>query len=877
MARLPGAADVGVDMPEGSRVIANPDLSGLSRAAASITQGGQALGQGIEKLGSGVAAYGTDWADYQVAQAKADWLSNDADIKKGLQHDQEYTTLEDRYAKQTTERRDKSANLISEGPRRALFLQNTDAQIKTSAGVFKEKAFSLEGDAQSTYTLQQGQKMIDLATATDDPVERARLIQAHNDLIDGLVAKGYKRQSEGFAMKQSWAQQYALADGVVRAQTNPQGVINDLRAAPNSDDAITNRILYVEGKGKNPNSSASGVGQFIDSTWIDVLKRNRPDLAKGRSDAELLAFRSDDGLARDMTNVYRAENAAYLTKRGIEATPGNQYLAHFLGAGGAAAVLQADPNMPVLDVLTKAVGADKAKQMVNANASILDGKLAGSVKEWADGKMGGATAGGGQIYDFLPPAQRAQLLAHAQVALGKQTANDASVLKSRVEDTLSEAGRNGFAINPLGMGEFVRSLGPVDGADAYKKYNAQLTLSRDISQVATMTPAQQNDLLASYTAEPGSEGYADQAKRQDSVRKAIDTVRKARDEDPAQFAITRIPSVQDAYKTFATTVADVKADVPAKQMAARDFVNKTIMEQQKSGVAATDIRILPTGYVESLKARLDNPQAAGGTSNVVKQLQAEATLWGDNWPMIYRQIAKETGPLVRVIGSGVGELPSRILTELAPQKLNEILKDESEAKATEVKKDVLTAFKPFLASMAGNEGTISLFGDFRAQGEKLSAYYIVNGMSSSDAAERAFKDLIGDRYEFKDGWRAPKGLPDKVDTIAAGARHAMKDLAQLDIMPPVDRGEGLSEKYRLDRAAAAIRRDGKWVTAPDESGLALIYKDEAVLKRNGQPLIMRWSQLGAIGDRLQREFDAVGMAGQDGIGGGSMPTGPGPI
>jgi len=69
-----------------------------------------------------------------------------------------------------------------------------------------------------------------------------------------------------------------------------------------------------------------------------VLKRNRPDLAQGKTDAELLELRADKKLgSRDDRRLRKWENSAFLQKQGIAATPGNTYLAHFLGPAGAAA------------------------------------------------------------------------------------------------------------------------------------------------------------------------------------------------------------------------------------------------------------------------------------------------------------------------------------------------------------------------------------------------------------------------------------------------------------------------------------------------------------------------------------------------------------
>jgi len=149
--------------------------------------------------------------------------------------------------------------------------------------------------------------------------------------------------------------------------------------------SLVDQIVGVESGGnanaKNPNSSASGPGQFIDSTWLDMLAKHRPDITGSRDD--LLALKSDPALSREMTAAYAADNAGILKGAGLPVTPGTQYLAHFAGPQGAVGILSADPSTPA--------GAVLGAGVVKANPFV--GKMtAGDLAAWADRKMGGKGA-----------------------------------------------------------------------------------------------------------------------------------------------------------------------------------------------------------------------------------------------------------------------------------------------------------------------------------------------------------------------------------------------------------------------------------------------------------------------------------------------------
>ncbi len=95
-------------------------------------------------------------------------------------------------------------------------------------------------------------------------------------------------------------------------------------------------------------SSATGLFQFIDSTWLAMLARHggKHGIAPA-SRAEALALRTDPQVAALMAGELMAENRSRLEAAlGRAASATDLYLAHFLGAGGAVRFLSALGTAP---------------------------------------------------------------------------------------------------------------------------------------------------------------------------------------------------------------------------------------------------------------------------------------------------------------------------------------------------------------------------------------------------------------------------------------------------------------------------------------------------------------------------------------------------
>lgn len=126
---------------------------------------------------------------------------------------------------------------------------------------------------------------------------------------------------------------------------------------------------------KASTSSASGLYQFIKSTWIGEGGQwgDNPALAFGG-----LKPSEEEQLRR--ARSFTARNAAYLRGKGIPINKASLYAAHFLGPVTAAKVIGTDVNARA-DLIA-------GPAATNANPSILKGKTVGQFLTWLHRKTG---------------------------------------------------------------------------------------------------------------------------------------------------------------------------------------------------------------------------------------------------------------------------------------------------------------------------------------------------------------------------------------------------------------------------------------------------------------------------------------------------------
>jgi hypothetical protein len=129
-------------------------------------------------------------------------------------------------------------------------------------------------------------------------------------------------------------------------------------------------------------SSAAGLFQFIDQTWLGTLKQAGPAFGYGdyanaisRNSSghyavddpemrrQIMNLRHDPAANAVMAGVLTQQNAAALTRRiGRQPTESELYIAHFFGAGGAGKLIQlagSNPQTNAADVFPLAARANR--------------------------------------------------------------------------------------------------------------------------------------------------------------------------------------------------------------------------------------------------------------------------------------------------------------------------------------------------------------------------------------------------------------------------------------------------------------------------------------------------------------------------------------
>jgi len=296
MPKMPGAEQLGYVRPRINTTVASADMSAIGRGA-------QQLGQGIANLSDDLFAVQKEKRQQQgtteISGANASYAENVLAADREINNSPDYSTYGKTFDERASKTLAQSAALISDPKYREKWLAdkkvdlaNRRQAILGDADVKQKEAFRVNlGSA-----IEKDQNVF-----TDPATPEAEKNAALGRIRDSIGAAEKTGLLDPVKAKQ-WRDTYEngsiLKEAELRVLNDPEFRQEVLRGDGPSN--VVDRIVGVESGGradaKNPNSSATGAGQFISSTWLNTVKEHRPDLMEGRTTAEVLALRNDGNL-----------------------------------------------------------------------------------------------------------------------------------------------------------------------------------------------------------------------------------------------------------------------------------------------------------------------------------------------------------------------------------------------------------------------------------------------------------------------------------------------------------------------------------------------------------------------------------------------------
>lgn len=398
--------------------------------------------------------------------------------------------------------------------------------------------------------------------------------------------------------------------------------------------------------------------------------------------------------------------------------------------------------------------------------------------------------------------------------------------------------------------EVVSAYGAEKGQRIWQEVESARAFGADIQAMSTLTPEEQARMLADRKPQPG-DGYASSLADYTRLEHAVKVDQELRQKDPIGYLLGKDKGVQTAFKAWQESPTPENAQIYATQIQAAGAARGMRQSEVESPP------LLPDNAAKDLAWRIAN------SDKPAEMLEQQQAAWGQHWPSVERQLVTggkmPTG--LRVVASGMDKESGGLLAATYRNpKYMEQAKDVlglTDTSFKDIRGYVHGELEQFTATLQA-QGDIEMAATITDSATRLTLEYMQRGFDAKDAARKASEDVALNRYsliEQGDGYyRVPANVD--ADAIAKGARSALLGIASKPESLSVPKASGgLTSQFVAQSASSIIRREGEWVTAPDESGLNLYVHGRPVRDAQGNIIFRSWADMeraGNEGKRYQR-------------------------
>jgi hypothetical protein len=421
-----------------------------------------------------------------------------------------------------------------------------------------------------------------------------------------------------------------------------------------------------------------------------------------------------------------------------------------------------------------------------------------------------------------------------------QAQAEISVLRQDVDAEIAATGRSAN----LDRLKQAYNVAFADKPEIAQRMNGQLDNAvrfyTESTAIAGNTPEQDAEYRAQVAARVTGTNAAQQQVHLEAVDRAIAAKRKELAEDGFSYVVKTNPQIRQM-------LADAGGD-PEKSRRVFAAIDQ---KQADLGVPQYRRTYLGTQQAAAIASEI-NANATTTPEQAANRLESMARVYGPLWGNVLNELAgKGLNPnfvtVARLDAPADAVVRTNLVSALASAaEARRLVGDDVEK---DLKARVATEYRDFRATLVYHgAGGAALAAREQAAAEALALRYVTQGLSLNNAAARAAKELITDRYDFEGSFRAPKGQGSRA---AAAASQVQVDLTKEQMAVPRGGDPGLTEDARL-RAALSAARNGIWVNTPDGKGIELLQQDlRPVVLRNGQRVRLMFDAL----PEIRREYD----------------------
>jgi len=417
----------------------------------------------------------------------------------------------------------------------------------------------------------------------------------------------------------------------------------------------------------------------------------------------------------------------------------------------------------------------------------------------------------------------------------------------RVADDLASFQRRGTGAGQNGerlvtYQDLVDVYGPATADKLEEEYRSQAEATANIRDLARTGAA--GDQARLNARVPAGPGYAQRAAAEDRLVAAIADKRRALADDPAGWVIANVPEIASAFSAAIRPDGTIDEDLRASATQA------LLDEQERQGVPRAQQALLGKARAAAEVERL------GGLDVDRRATELGATLprfYGASWPAVFGELQRAGLSGAEIAIPLVQDPKARVeLTAALARPHAELLKAAGADAKKDLDKDLPVLLDNLRRSLGRATDGSARYSGIATAVEKLALRYAGAGMSTSEAARKAYDEIVGQRYEFAPMSEGSYRVPRRPDLTPASTKvaveFALSEMRPTDLADVAASRPGTKAGDDNAKLLDTLRRGGFVLTnnANDTGVLVLDRSGVPVETAKGKPLEILFSDVAGL-------------------------------